>query len=124
MENFRIIRVNELLKRAIGDYLHQNFTAESVSITITQVKATADLKAADVYFSVFSPEEKKKSFEFLKKVRKVIQYGVSKMVRLKYMPQLFFVWDAALDKAHKTFQLLNEIDEELKERDETQGNAS
>ena len=59
MENFRIIRVNELLKRAISDYLHQNFTAEAVSITITQVKATADLKAADVYFSVFSAEEKK-----------------------------------------------------------------
>ena len=117
MENFRIIRVNELLKRAISDYLHQNFTAEAVSITITQVKATADLKAADVYFSVFNPEEKKKSFEFLKKIRKAIQYRVAKMVRLKHMPQLFFVWDAALDKAHRTFQLLNEIDEELRERD-------
>jgi ribosome-binding factor A len=122
MENFRIIRVNELLKRAISDYLHQNFTAEAVSITITQVKATADLKAADVYFSVFSAEEKKKSFEFLKKVRKAIRYGVAKMVRLKHMPQLFFVWDAALDKAHRTFQLLNEIDEELRERDEQEMN--
>ncbi len=121
MESFRIIRVNELLKRAISDYIHQNFTAETVSITITQVKVTADLKTADVYFSVFSQEEKKTAFEFLKKVRKVIQYGVSKMVRLKYMPQLFFVWDAALDKAHRTFQLLNEIDAELKERDEAQG---
>lgn len=120
MENFRIIRVNELLKRAISDYIHQNFTAETVSITITQVKVTADLKTADVYFSVFTHEEKKRAFEFLKKVRKVIQYGVSKMVRLKYMPQLYFVWDAALDKAHRTFQLLNEIDAELQERDEVQ----
>ena len=113
MESFRIIRVNELLKRAISDYLHQHFTAESVSITITQVKATDDLKTADVYFSVYRPEDKNKAFQFLKKIRNVIQYGISKEVRLKFTPQLFFVWDSALDKAHHTFALLNEIDKEL-----------
>ena len=74
MESFRIIRVNELLKRAISDYLHQHFTAESVSITITQVKATDDLKTADVYFSVYRPEDKNKAFQFLKKIRNVIHH--------------------------------------------------
>ena len=49
----------------------------------------------------------------MKKIRNVIQYGISKEVRLKFTPQLFFVWDSALDKAHHTFALLNEIDEEL-----------
>ncbi len=115
MENFRIIRVNELLKRAIGDYLHKNFTAESVSITITRVKATDDLKTADVYFSVYDPAFRNTAFQFLKKVRNVIQYGISKEVRLKFTPQLFFVWDSTLDKAHRTFALLNEIDAELNE---------
>ncbi len=113
MQNFRIIRVNELLKRAISDYLHQHFTAESVNITITQVKATDDLKTADVYFSVFNEADRKNAFQFLKKIRNVIQYGISKEVRLKFTPQLFFVWDAALQKAHRTFALLNEIDAEL-----------
>ena len=111
MENFRIIRVNELLKRAISDYLRKHFTAEAVSITITQVKATDDLKTADVYFSVYRPEERKTAF--LKKIRNIIQFGISKEVRLKYMPQLFFVWDAALEKAHRTFELLREIDTEM-----------
>ena len=114
MESFRIIRVNELLKRAISDYLHKNFTAESITITITHVKTTDDLKTADVYFSVFNPDDQKKAFQFLKKIRNVIQYGISKEVRLKFTPQLFFVWDASLEKAHRTFALLNEIDEELK----------
>jgi len=114
MESFRIIRVNELLKRAISDYLHQNFTAESISITITHVKVTDDLKTADVYFSVYNADGRKEAFQFLKKIRNVIQYGISKEVRLKFTPQLFFVWDASLEKAHRTFALLNEIDEELK----------
>lgn len=113
MESFRLIRVNELLKRAISDYLHRHFTSESVCITITRVKATDDLKTADVYFSVYNPESRNAVFQFLKKVRNVIQYGISKEVRLKFTPQLFFVWDAALDKAHRTFTLLNEIDAEL-----------
>lgn len=115
MESFRVTRVNELLKRAISDYLHRHFTAESTSITITRVKVTDDLKTADVYFSVYNSEGRKTAFQFLKKIRNVIQYGISKEIRLKFTPQLFFVWDASLEKAHRTFALLNEIDEELGE---------
>ena len=113
MESFRVTRVNELLKRAISDYLHRHFTAESTSITITRVKVTDDLKTADVYFSVYNSEGRKAAFQFLKKIRNVVQYGISKEIRLKFTPQLFFVWDASLEKAHRTFALLNEIDEEL-----------
>ena len=115
MESFRVTRVNELLKRAISDYLHRHLTAESTSITITRVKVTDDLKTADVYFSVYNSEGRKTAFQFLKKIRNVIQYGISKEIRLKFTPQLFFVWDASLEKAHRTFALLNEIDEELGE---------
>lgn len=111
MKSFRLIRINELLKRAIGDYLRKHYTAEAVSITITQVKTVDDLKKADVYFSVFRPEDRTSAFQFLKKERNAIQFGIGKEVRLKYTPQLFFVWDALLEKTHQTWQVLREVEE-------------
>ena len=112
MKSFRLIRINELLKRAISDYLRKHYTAEAVSITITQVKTIDDLKKADVYFSVFRPEDRISAFQFLKKERNAIQFGISKEVRLKYTPQLFFVWDALLEKTHQTWRVLREVEEE------------
>lgn len=110
MKTFRLIRINELLKRAISDYLRKHYTAEAVSITITQVKTVDDLKKADVYFSVFRPEDRTTAFQFLKKERNAIQFGIGKEIRLKYTPQLFFVWDALLEKTHQTWKVLREVE--------------
>lgn len=110
MKPFRQIRINELLKRAISDYLRKHYTAEAASITITQVQMVDDGKKADVYFSVFCPEDRATAFQFLKKERNPIQFGISKEIRLKYTPQLFFVWDALLEKTHQTWNLLREIE--------------
>ena len=109
MENFRIIRVNELLKRTVSEYLHNTFTSESVSITITKVETMPNLKGANVYFSVYDPKMRQSALQFLKKVRNPIQFGVGKMIRLKYMPQLRFVWDSSLDLAHKTIALIDQV---------------
>ena len=112
MKSFRLIRINELLKRAISDYLRKHYTTEAVGITITQVKTVDDLKKADVYFSVFCPEDRATAFQFLKKERNSIQYGIGREIRLKYTPQLFFVWDALLEKTHQTWKILREIEGE------------
>ena len=112
MKPFRIIRINELLKRVISDYLRRHYTSEAVGITITQVKTLNDLKKADVYFSVFRPEDRATAFQFLKKERNRIQFGIGKEICLKYTPQLFFVWDALLEKTHQTWKILREVEEE------------
>jgi ribosome-binding factor A len=118
MKTFRLIRINELLKRAISDYLRKYYTDEAIGITITHVKTVDDLKKADVYFSVFHQEDRSAAFQFLKKERNSIQYGISKEIRLKYTPKLFFVWDALLDKTHQIWKVMHEIDAERGIRDE------
>lgn len=115
MTNLRIIRVNELLKRVIGDYLLKHYASESMSITITRVTASDNLKVADVYFSVYQIEQKEQALKFLIKLRKSIQDAIGKEVRMKQTPRLSFVWDKELQKAHRTFALLQEIDRSLPE---------
>lgn len=109
MDNFRIVRVNELLKRAISEYLHNAFTSEAVSITITKVETASNLRMASVFFSVYNASVRKDALGFLKKVRHAIQLNVSKMVRLKYIPQLTFVWDASTEKAHQALVAMDQL---------------
>ena len=124
MKRFRLIRINELLKRAISDYLRKYFRDKAVSITITKVQTVDDLKKADVYFSVFRPEDRATAFQFLKKERNHIQFGISKEIRLKYTPQLFFVWDALLEKTHQTWNLLREIEAEQSSSTDSEADPS
>lgn len=120
MENFRMIRVNELLKRVISEYLRKYFTQEAVAITITKVETAPNLKTAQVYYSVYNSTERKQVLQFLKRVRKEIQFGISDVIRMKYTPQLMFVWDPSLEKAHRTLTLIDQISEELDHNQEDQ----
>jgi ribosome-binding factor A len=52
----RLLRVNELLQREISSYLRRKHGSESVSITITSVEVTGDLREAKVYYSVVGDE--------------------------------------------------------------------
>jgi ribosome-binding factor A len=115
MDNFRIIRVNELLKRAISEYLHNTFTSEAVVITITKVETASNLRMASVFFSVYDASARKDALGFLKKIRHSIQLNVGKMVRLKYIPQLTFVWDASMGKAHRALVLMDQLSEKASE---------
>ncbi|MBP5191655.1 MAG: ribosome-binding factor A [Opitutales bacterium] len=124
MKRFRLIRINELLKRAISDYLRKYFRDEAASITITKVQTVDDSKRADVYFSVFRPEDRATAFQFLKKERNHIQFGISKEIRLKYTPQLFFVWDALLEKTHQMWNLLREIEIEQSSSTDSEADPS
>lgn len=110
MENFRMVRVNELLKRAIGEYLHRNFKTEAVAITITRVEASPNLRSANVYFSVYDPHQRQHAFQLLKRIRSSIQCEIGKSVRLKYTPHLTFVWDESLEKTHRTLTLIDKLD--------------
>ena len=118
MKSFRLIRVNELLKRIISEYLHRHFTSETVAVTITKVETEPNLRTARVYFSLYDNKERGPVLRFLRKIRPSVQWGVGKLVRLKYMPQLQFIWDPSLEKTHHTLTLLDEVQAELEQADE------
>ena len=56
--SLRLARVNELIKREIGNYLRTRYRSESVCWTITSVGVAADLRNATVAYSVLGDEIK------------------------------------------------------------------
>ncbi|NMC74854.1 MAG: ribosome-binding factor A [Geobacteraceae bacterium] len=78
--------------------------------TITGVKLSDDLHLATVYFSVVGGETEKKSAEKgLNSAKGYLRKEVGRNLRMRYVPDLVFRYDASLDYGQHIDELLDEI---------------
>lgn len=105
----RMTRVNELLKRELGEIFERRICADfDCLVTVTAVKTSPDLHNAHVYVSIFGTEGQRKAvFKALLKKRKGIQREMSRHVILKYTPVLEFHLDTTLDDADRIHKILD-----------------
>lgn len=107
----RLERVNELLKRELGDLLTREVSFEAVLVTIQQVDITPDLKHAHVFVSVIGSEaQAKAAMAKLHDNRKSLQHLLSKRVVLKYTPQLHFKLDDSIVRGTRIISILEQIE--------------
>lgn len=108
----RIQRVQELLKREIGEIIRRLLPVSAVGvITVNDVVATGDLKLATVYVGVLGgSDQKKRCLRLLQEHRKQIQSEVGRNVVLRYTPQLRFVVDESIERGNRVLQILEELD--------------
>tara|TARA_B100000809_G_scaffold118983_1_gene117286 strand:+ start:125 stop:484 length:360 start_codon:yes stop_codon:yes gene_type:complete len=105
----RMTRVNELLKRELGEIFERRICADfDCLVTLTAVKTSPDLHNAHVYVSIFGTEAQRKAvLGALRKKRKAIQREMSRHVILKYTPVLEFHLDTTLDDADRIHKILD-----------------
>lgn len=107
----RLERVNELLKRELGELIRREVSFEAALVTLQQVDITPDLKHAHVFISVIgSAEQAKAAMAKLHDSRKNLQRLLSKRVILKNTPQLHFKLDEAIERGTRVINILNEIE--------------
>jgi len=107
----RLARVNELLKRELGDLLTREVSFEAALVTVQQVDITPDLKHAHVFVSVIGSEAQAKSaMAKLHASRTTLQHLLSKRVVLKYTPHLHFKLDESIERGTRIINLLEQIE--------------
>jgi ribosome-binding factor A len=107
----RLERVNELLKRELGDLLTREVSFEAALVTVQQVDITPDLKHAHVFISVMGSEaQAKAAMAKLHSSRPSLQHLLSKRVVLKYTPHLHFQLDDSIERGTRIISILEEID--------------
>ena len=104
----RLVRVNELIKRELGDLITRTFTFTQL-VTIQSVDITPDLKHAHVYVSILG-DDPNAAMTQLHARRKELQSLLAKRVVLKYTPQLHFKQDTTAAHGARIFELLQEIE--------------
>lgn len=80
------------------------------TVTLTDVRLSKDLRHADIYYSVFGEEEKKRQVkEGFERAKGFIRKEIGLKLHLRYVPDFHFKYDASLEYGQKIERLLEEI---------------
>ncbi len=107
----RTVRVNELVQREISDILRQRYQAEAVTITITEVRVSPDLRDARVFVSVLGSDEiAETKLRWLRSKASEIREQVSRRIVLKYLPKFEYHLDKSVIRGARILQVLDQIE--------------
>lgn len=112
----RLTRVNELLRREIGETLLRlipDAGGDAAGLTVTHVMAGKDLRTARVLVSVRgTPAEQVDVLRQLRRWRAEIQRRINTDLTLKYTPRLNFQLDSSVADGDRILKLLASMEEE------------
>lgn len=112
----RAARVGDLLKEELSDLLLRNIKDPRVGfVTITEVRVSADLRHARVYFVTHdSGEEQRRTLEGLESARGYLRGELGRRLSLRYVPDLSFTVDETLDHSFRIREILKSLETEVK----------
>lgn len=107
----RSSRVGPLIQQELSRLLFNGLKDPRVGfVTVTEVRVTDDFGQAKVYVSIYGePEKRQESLQGLKAAAGYLKRELAAVLKLRHMPDLFFVLDESLDKAQRLHQVMNAI---------------
>lgn len=108
----RQLRAGEVLRHTLAEIFQREEFRDpelrNVSITISEVRPSADLRSANVYCLPLGGREQDKVIKALNRVAGEVQYSLGRKIELKFTPQLRFRLDHSFDEASHIDELLEE----------------
>ena len=108
----RQLRVGELIRRTLSDVLMRGETHESdlegVSITVSEVRVSPDLRVATAYVLPLGGRDLDKVMAGLGRARGELRRAVAREVKLKNSPELRFAVDESFDRMDETRRMLSD----------------
>ena len=114
----RQLRVSEEIRQILSAIIARGdfYTPElrDLSITITQVTVSPDLRNALILFMPLGGKNQLETLQKLKKYRNEFRYLLAKEIQLRYVPHLRFSLDQAIDEGEKMGKLFAQINQSPK----------
>ena len=120
----RQLRAGELIRHALADVLMRGETGdpdlERLQVGVHEVQVSPDLKIATAYVSTLVKGQEQQALVALNRNRKYIRGLIAPRLEMKFMPDVRFRVDTALDYDTKIDELLHRPDvaRDLKHDDE------
>lgn len=108
----RQARVNDLLRRTIGEILQSKFADKvGAMVTVTEVRTSGDLRHARTFVSVLADKDLQvETIRQLQGLRQELRQLLAARVVLKYVPSLEFRLDESAERAQRIEELLHRND--------------
>ena len=111
-------RVNEALREVLSEAVGDLKDPRIGFVTVTGVRASADLRQATVYVSVLGSERKRdKTLAGITSSRAVLQSRVNRELHLKRTPQLTFQYDQTPEEGVRLSKLIDELSPDARDAD-------
>ena len=126
----RQLRVGHEIRRIISDRIIRAGFLDAahfpLSVTLTEVQVSPDLKNATVYVVPLGGDNEEILIEAL--TRQVHHYrsSIAKQLRTKYVPNLYFKVDKTFDQAEKISRILNQphVRQDIDKKDDDDNETS
>jgi len=117
----RSVRVSDLIKEEIAKIIMHKLRDPRLGfVTVTGSKVSDDLRHATVYVSVLEEAKRDETLKILTSSASFIRTELSKRIKMKFVPALFFKIDESIEQGIKIEKILKEIKtrKDLPEEDE------
>ncbi len=108
----RQLRVGEEIRHTLAMILERGELRDpglkGASITVTEVRATPDLRHAHVYVMPLGGGDRAEALQALKRARPFLRRHISKALTLKFSPDLHFALDETFDESDRIGALLRD----------------
>ena len=113
-------RVQEQLVHELSDIIRTDLRDPRIGfITLTGAEISRDLRHSKVYFSVLGDDQAKKdTLTALKSATGLLRSTFAKRVKMRVAPEITFEYDDGISRGQRIFQLLDEVQDDLKPRPE------
>jgi ribosome-binding factor A len=108
----RVERVAQEIQAAVAELLTRGELKDPRVgfITITGVKVSPDLSTAQIFYSMLgTDEERAETQKGLDAAKGFVRREVTRRVKLRVSPEVFFRFDTSLDEGDKIERLLKEV---------------
>ncbi|MCB1605763.1 MAG: 30S ribosome-binding factor RbfA [Xanthomonadales bacterium] len=108
----RTDRISALLRRELGQLIHQDVRERYVpEVSVSDVEVSRDIGVAKVYVTALRAEDGLPAVALLNEAAKGYRQALSKVLRLRQVPELRFHYDDSVDRGERIEALLRGIDE-------------
>jgi ribosome-binding factor A len=108
----RMVRVNELVHETVADELERLSDPRLELVTVTGVEVTPDLRHATVFYSAHdagNPDRREATRTALRSAAPHLRAELGRQVRLKYVPELTFKEDPAIEQGERVETIIREL---------------
>ncbi len=101
-------RVGGLIQQVLAQLLHKEISDPRLAtVTITGVQMSRDLRLAKIYFATGSGDQNKQAaLEGFNRAQGFVKRELAQRLELRYMPDLRFYYDKAIDTGARIEQLI------------------
>lgn len=104
----RTARINEVVREALAEELERMGDPRLAMVTVTGVDVTRDLRHAKVYYAALGRQDAEVETA-LRKAAPHLRGVLGRQVRLKYLPELEFVLDPAIEQGQRVEEILRSL---------------